>query len=594
MKQRSTMRYGAMLLGTAIALGIGLSPATANTPDTTTKLAATPSPPVTALPDDEEEAVPVEATPTSAAEIAILSPSANAVLERPATTLTIQYPLNANVEVRINGKLGDRGLIGRTETNKTTQRVTETWYGLTLDQGPNLITVHRIGESKPAASVQIQVSGMPDQIKLKTLETRIPADGRSTATVEGMLLDKDGNLSNWNAMVTLEASAGEFTGADAQPDTPGFQVESNHGKFSAALRSTTQAQQVRVRAQSGTLEAYYQFQFDTLIRPTPLIAGVVDFRLGARGTNFYNRFQDFLPVDRNNSTILDAKGAAFGTASIGEWLITGAYNSDRPLNQDADGNSGLMGVTDTPELQYPVTGDNSTSERVAPSQDSLYLRIERTSPVAHAGTDSFMWGDFTTDEFATTAQEFTAQNRTLHGFKANYNWGGLQLSALYSNTVQGVQRDTIAPDGTSGFYFLSQRPVIDGSEVIMLELQDLRRPGTIVDVQQLVRGVDYTIDYDRGSLLFSQPILRTATAPDGTPLVRTIVATYQYDSGGASTSIMAGRARYHFSRKPGEESWLGGTYWREDQGNRLFELYGVDGTVALGKTGHVTVEYAHS
>lgn len=540
------------------------------------------------------EVPPQAVTPTSTSEIAILTPTPGMVLDQPATSLMIQYPVGSKVDVFINEQIGDRGLIGRTETNQTTGRVTETWYGIILKEGKNAISVHRAGESKPSANIEVQVSGLPTQIKVSTLETKIPADGRSTATIQGELQDAAGNLSNWSADVTLDASAGEFVGTDQAPDSPGFQVKVNRGRFTASLRSTSQAQAVRVRAQTSSLESYYQFQFETPVRKSLLSTGVLDIRLGARGTNFYDRFQDFLPVDRKNGAVLDVKGAAFATTSVGDWLFTGAFNSARTLNENADGRSRLFNTTQFSDQQYATYGDSSVTEKITPSQDSLYLRLEKTSRIKNAGIDYVMWGDFNTEEFATASQEFTATSRTLHGVKANYSLGSLQVSALYSNTLQGFQRDTIAPDGTSGFYFVSRRNLIEGSENVIIELEELNRPGTVIAARQLVRGSDYTIDYDRGSLLFQDPILRTDTAADGTLLVRRIVTTYQYDSKGQSTSVFGARARYHFSRVQGKESWLGGTYWREDQGAREFELYGADAKIALGKKGSIIAEYAHS
>jgi hypothetical protein len=537
---------------------------------------------------------PPVATSTSTEAIAILTPIPGTVLDQPATSVTIQYPVGVVVDVLVNNQAADRSLIGRTETNQTTGRVTETWYGIILNSGKNVISVRRAGETKPITSIEVQVSGQPTKIKVSTLETKIPADGRSTATIQGELQDEAGNLSNWSADVTLDASAGEFIGTDQSPDSPGFQVAVNRGRFTAALRSTSQAQAVRVRAQTGGLESFYQFQFETPIRKSLLSTGVLDIRLGARGTNFYDRFQDFLPIDRKNNAVLDVKGAAFATTSVGEWLFTGAFNSARTLNEGADGRSRLFGTTQRSDQQYATYGDNSVTEKVTPSQGNLFLRVERTSPIKGAGFDYAMWGDFNTEEFVTPSQEFTAISRTLNGFKANYNLGDLQLSALYSNTVQGFQRDTIAPDGTIGFYFVSRRNLIEGSEKVILELEELNRPGTVVSARQLVRGADYTIDYDRGSLLFQEPILRTDTAVDGTLLVRRIVTTYQYDSKGQSTSVIGARARYHFSREQGKESWLGGLYWREDQGTRDFELYGADAKISFGKKGSIIAEYARS
>jgi hypothetical protein len=606
MKYLRRHSYRSVVLSTAaIALGVCLQPAVA-APEAAQSTSATPqdvtagtpsAAPSVVQPVPQQTASPVssqDVTPSSANEIAILTPIPGAVLDQPSTSVTIQYPVGARIDVLVNDRAADRGLIGRTETNQTTGRVTETWYGIILNQGKNAIRLHRAGETKPSDQIEVQVSGQPTQIKVSTLETKIPADGRSAATIQGELQDEAGHLSNWSADVTLDASAGEFIGTDEAPDSPGFQVKVNRGRFTALLRSSSQAQAVRVRAQTSNLEGYYQFQFETPVRKSLLSTGVIDIRLGARGTNFYDRFQNFLPTDRNNDAVLNVKGAAFATTSVGQWLFTGAFNSAHPLNETADGRSQLFGTTQSSDQQYPTYGDTSVTEKVTPSQDRLFLRLERTSPIKGAGFDYAMWGDFNTEEFATPSQEFTATNRSLHGFKANYNLGGLQISGLYSNTVQGFQRDTIAPDGTSGFYFVSRRNLVEGSENVFIELEELNRPGTVVSAQQLVRGSDYTIDYDRGSLLFQNPILRTGTTADGTILVRRIVTTYQYDSSGQNTSVWGTRARYHFSRTQGKESWLGATYWRENQGSRDFELYGADTKIALGTKGSIIAEYAHS
>jgi hypothetical protein len=67
--------------------------------------------------------------------------------------------------------------------------------------------------------------------------------------------------------------------------------------------------------------------------------------------------------------------------------------------------------------------------------------------------------------------------------------------------LTGFQRDTIAPNGTSGYYFLSRRLLIEGSETIFLEKEEINRPGTVVERKPLIVVPDYEIDYDRGTLL---------------------------------------------------------------------------------------------
>lgn len=342
------------------------------------------------------------------------------------------------------------------------------------------------------------------------------------------------------------------------------------------------------------IEAYTQVEFVTYLRP-PITTGVVNFRIGGRSTDFFGSRSNFLNPDRKG-TSFDLNGAAFSTGKVGEWLFTAAYNSQRPLNQTCDSTVRLFRGPQECEQTYPVYGDSSTVDYLTPSRDSLYARFERTSHTPGAEPDYFMWGDYNTREFARASQLFSATTRNLHGFKANYSFGNLQVTGLYSNDVQGFQRDTIVPNGTSGYYFLSHRLLVPGSENVYLESEEINRPGTVVERKPLSIGTDYEIDYDRGTLLFHRPMLATELNPFGESLVRHIVTTYQYDNGGgSSTRLYAGRLQYNVSQglnKP--SSWLAGSYLREDQGMQDFELYGADLLFPLGKDGQVTGEYARS
>jgi hypothetical protein len=521
--------------------------------------------------------------PLNPGEVRFVAPQLNTVVDVAATSVTLQFEIGAPVELWVNDKPVEKSLIGRTETDQPNNVVTQTWYGVPLQPGSNTLKV--IVNGQVVASQQVQVRSEPVRLVVETLESRIPADGRSTVTIKGQLLDAQGNRSNQDAIVTLSTTAGTFQGADANPDLDGFQVQARSGEFTATLQAGIEAKKVRLRAAARDFEAYTQLEFATNLRPT-LLTGVVDLRLGARGTDYYSSFRDFLPTDGDDRTQFDVYSAVFATGHVGNWSFTVAHNSDRALNQDCNGTSTLNRESADCGNKYPVYGDSSTVDKVVRSRDSLFVRLERNQ-------DYFMWGDYNTEELATKSQLYTSTTRELHGFKANYNIGNLQLTGFYGDNVEGFQRDTIAPDGTSGFYFLSRRLVLPGSETVFIEAEELGRPGTVVRRQQLIRGQDYDIDYDRGTLLFNDPVQRTDIAEDGTTLVQRIVATYQYESEGEA-SIYGGRIRYHFSKKDGRESWIAASYLNENQGVRHFELYGADALISLGNHGNLMAEFAHS
>ena len=534
-------------------------------------------------------AIPEQSSP----RIIILSPTVGTVLDVPAATVVIQMPSNIKIELLVNGKVVDPTSIGRSELDETNKIITQTWYGVPLQAGDNQITARAIGSDTASSSINLKVRGTPTKLVVSTLESKIPADGRSYVTVDGQLVDEDGNRSNWDALVTLEASEGEFIGTDASPEQPGFQVKAKNGKFSAQLKSGLKTGTVTIRALNAQMEAFTQVQFETDLRPS-LVTGVIDLRVGARGTDFYRSLRDFLPADRNNSTQVDLYGAVFGTGRVGEWLFTGAFNNSRTLNQDCAGNSSLAGTEKYCDQQYPVYGDSSTVTRTTPSYDSLFLRFERNSPVQGASTDYFMWGNYGTEEFASRSQQFSAISRQLQGFKGNFNLGDLQITGFYSNVGKGFQRDTIAPNGTSGTYFLSKRLLINGSENVAIELIDFFSAGTVVSRKELIRGKDYDINYDNGSILFRQPLLQTELGDVGQLLRRQIVVTYQNEQVGGDSNLYGGQLRYHLNRSQSQPSWIGANYFKESLGIRNFVLYGANALISFGEKTQLIAEYARS
>ena len=459
-------------------------------------------------------------------------------------------------------------------------------------------------------------------------EPRVQADGRSTIKIRGEITDANNQPINDDVMVTLTSSAGKFIGADQDEDQAGFQVLARGGEFIATLQSGIKPQQVRIRAavvgirkpspqlrrETGLLgnpsfpqqtdttawnrfkdepiQDYTQVEFTTYLRPS-LVTGVVNFRIGARGTDYWGSRREFLRPGEDG-TEFDVDAAVFATGSIGEWLFRGAFNSERPLNEDCEGRNRLFGGIQFCEQKYPVYGDSSSFTSTAPSIDSFYARLERTSSIPGAEPDYLMWGDYNTKEFTRSSQLYTATSRQLHGFKANYNFGKLQFTGLYANNIEGFQRDTFIPNGTSGNYFLSRRLLVPGSETVYLESEEINRPGTVVERKQLFRGQDYEINYDRGTLLFRRPILATELNPGfGTTLVRKIVVTYQND-GGDDSDLFGGRLQYNFSQDSEKKSFVAGSYLLEDQGDRDFELFGADFQVSLGNVGKIIGEYARS
>jgi hypothetical protein len=567
--------------------------------------------------------------------VRILTPQSG-VTNTPSTNLVVQYNANDPIQISINQKPLNPSIKTQQNRDEAQNTITQAWYNIPLEEGDNTLTVQAANGTPTSLKLTVKKTAL--KIEITPIgNPRLPADGRSTLTISGRITDESGQPISQDALVTLTSSAGQFVGADEDKDLPGFQVMARGGQFTAQLQSNLEAQKVRIRAavepksvqeleeertrkrpkpenfspllseglSPSPIEAYTQVEFVTNLRPS-LVSGFIDLRIGPSGTNFWGRRRDFLNPDRlHDGTEFNLQGAIFATGKLGEWLFTGAYNSARNLNETCDGITRLFRGPQFCEQQYPVYGDSSTVDYLTPSIDSVYLRFERTSPVPGAEPDYVMWGDYNSNEFARSSQLFTATTRQLHGFKGNYNLGNLQVTAMFSRNLDGFQRDTIQPNGTSGYYFVSRRRLVPGSENVFLETEEANRPGTVISRKPLYRGPDYEIDYDRGTLLFRRPILATEFAffnepnieasTGSTLLVRRIVVTYQYDGAeNGDTNLYAGRVQYNFSQAFKQESWVGATYLRQDQGVQDFELYGADFRFALGRDGQVIGEIARS
>ncbi len=81
-------------------------------------------------------------------------------------------------------------------------------------------------------------------------------------------------------------------------------------------------------------------------------------------------------------------------------------------------------------------------------------------------------------------------------------------------------------DSGAGPYYLSDSPVLRGSEVVFLITKSSTNPDVEIRRRQLIRNKDYFIDYDRGEIIFNYPIYPFDEV--GNPVF--ILVRYQFES----------------------------------------------------------------
>ena len=520
----------------------------------------------------------------------IVEPVSGALLDRPSTDVIIRSADGDNVSVLVNGVPVGSNQIGGTG-RAADGSIVQTYVGVSLNPGRNVISA-RVDRgalaSVPVESI-VTVRGDAKRLVLKANRRSLPADGRSILSITGQLFDERNDLAARDGMVRLSATAGDFVGDSAQPEMPGYYVKAHDGTFNAVLRAGLHSGTSHITATIGNMTAQLDIDFLTELRPA-IATGVVDLRFGKRETDFYKSISTFLDADPSSKPELQT--SFFATGKVGNYLLTFAGDNNYPINPACDGRVGVTTYeqqrTCTP--QYPIYGDESTFERMAQSSDNVYFRLERDRTFA-------MWGDYDSKEWASNTQLYSATQRPLHGAKLNFEPGKLEIAGFYANNINAFQRDSIAPDGTSGYYYLSHPLLVPGTETVFVESHLFDQPGVIVNVTPYVRGVGYDIDYDRGAILFHSPIVRTDLDSAGRVIVNVIVATYEYDGGTSTGDMVGGRLRYRsfIPRNDKETPFsLGASLVHENMGDASFSLAGADIGVPLGKVAKLIGEYAYS
>jgi hypothetical protein len=124
-------------------------------------------------------------------------------------------------------------------------------------------------------------------------------------------------------------------------------------------------------------------------------------------------------------------------------------------------------------------------DRYAPDQVRWYLRYN--------GNDAtVLLGEFSAN---LPGNQFVALNRALTGVQADAVLPKGTLSVISSQLDSTVQTDTFHGRNLSGPYALSTTPIVDGSEVVLLN--GIRKE----------RLKDYTLDYSNGVLTFTSGII---------------------------------------------------------------------------------------
>ena len=270
----------------------------------------------------------------------------------------------------------------------------------------------------------------------------------------------------------------------------------------------------------------------------------------------------------------------------GKYLITSSLDTQRDKKE-------LFRNLD-PDKYYPVYGDSSSVNYDATNtQGPLYLLVEWDK-------SSVSWGNYDT---AFTDTEFAAFSRTLYGGKVHlesvsqtkFGEPKTKLIVFRARAKQKAAHNEFIGTGGS-LYYLKNKDAIEGSDKVKIEVRD-KITGLVLASQEMEEGVDYEIDYSNGRLIFWQPVsyivesdsIISAHLLDGNPVY--VVVDYEYETKDKYDEAAVGA---RLQKSLSDYLTIGGTYVKEEQLDKNYELKGADTILHLGKDITLTGEYAES
>ncbi len=493
----------------------------------------------------------------------------------------------------LDGKEIPADRIGFKMEDKKTGQTLYSYIGVNFgDQGEHLLQLKGLGPFGNARfdqKITVVRTGEIALIRVLPVEENPNvADGKTPIRVRLQLLDVHGEIIK--APTSLDILDGNLHPLQDQTELPEGDNPTDLEVGTAANQKTNAtANQVQVDADgfawfeptqaSGSYRATLSYNGKTLkvatyVKPVLrdwILVGLAD---GTVGYNTVSGNMEATDAGLDQDLYENGRVAFFAKGRVqGKWLLTMAYDSDKPNLRDRS-----LFQQINPGTYYTLYGDATNQAYEAASARKLYLKIERDQFYA-------LFGDFNTD---LTVTELSRYSRSLNGLKMEMQTDHFTVKAFASDTNQAFVKDELRGDGTSGLYHLSRRDIVVNSDKITIEVRDRFRSEVVLSTQALSRYIDYDIDYDTGALLFKQPVM--SKDENFNPVY--IVVDYESNDGGQDLSYTyGGRAA---AKTLDGRLEAGATAIHEGQTGGSGDLQGVDATWKITDSTEAHAEAATS
>lgn len=505
-----------------------------------------------------------------------LSPADGALLADRIGAVQLRVPSYLAITLAVDGKEVDQARIGYKSEDHVANKTVYTFVGVDFgEKGAHALTVtgkDPFGNVRLQQTAAVTRTGEIAAIRQVSSEGNV-ADARTPVRMRFELLDTRGDVIHGSTRLELR----EGTLQPLKLDGENLTLEDKAASRRVSMDNDGWVQFQPVGT-SGSYRAVLGYGTTTVEAETWVQPKMRDWILVgfAEGTAGYATASGNLEALQDQGAPQDlykeGRVALYAKGQIkGQWLVTMAYDSGR--NPSQVGNS-LFQIID-PQAYYTLYGDSTQQGYDAPSARKLYLKIEREQFYA-------LFGDFDT---GLTVTELSRYSRRMNGVKAELQTRNVEVNAFGARTDKAYARDEIPGDGTSGLYHLGRRGITVNSEVIKVVTRDRFHSETIIAAQTMGRFLDYSIDYESGTLFFREPI--PSRDPQFNPV--TIEIEYETQALSGQDYTAGGRAGVKLLD---QRLRAGATFVHEGQGDRQNDLYGVDAKLQVLANTRLRGEFA--
>ncbi len=502
-----------------------------------------------------------------------------------AIRIAFKHLPGQTVEMQLNGaKISPLNYDGVKKNADGSVQV-RVWRGIDIVDGNNKLTAKVMDESGNISETierDVYFAHAPMQAQFLKELSVLRADGVTRPRIAVRLTDRNGKPIQHDAVGDFDVSdpyrpaveidaqqAAQLSGLERA--RPVWRVHGEDGIAYIELEPTTASGTVNIgfNFQDGKVQREQRIEFwlDPGQRPWT----VVGF---AAGTIGFNKLNDGLETlaDKENDLNVDGRIALYAKGRVsGKWLMTMAYDSDKKSDQTR-----FAGVID-PRRYYTIYADRAEQRYDASSLRRLYLKVER--PQFYA-----LFGDYQT---GIDEPELSRYQRSYNGIKAEYRSDQLSAQVFGADTPYRYRREEIQGNGLTGPYALGSRDIIANSERIRLQTRDRLRSDRIVEERDLLRHIDYDIDYLAGTLRFRDPILSRSSGLDP----QFIIAEYEVDGVGKRVNNAGGRVRW---TDKSEKLQIGATAIHDETDVSKTNLIGADIRYRPAAGTEIRAEFASS